>query len=473
MRSLLKFTSLVLYTIVALQSSAQAPSYTAVTNVFLHDNLNCFWQYLPQDYGVDLTKRYPLIIVMHGVGERSGKPGGSDPSIINKVNTWAPAKFMNDGTFPASLTVGGENFRYIGLCPQVKEGLDYSNPPDNVDSIRPEIIDTLIEYAKDNYRVDSTRIYLVGMSMGGGAVLHYIGSSAEHAQKIAAIAVACPSRTLSTTEASIIGEANIPFLITHCTDDPTVRVERTLQSVAELEAYTPAMSPQPKKIIWATGGHGGGWFYLFQATNGYAKDTLGMTVYNWLLQFQRSFAVLPVRFEEFTANTMNNGVQLQWKTQEDLQTSHYDIESSQNGQSWMTIASVKAIGGGQQSRSYQHLDIRQRSGPTTYYRITAVDADQRRTLSKTLIIKNDIKDQVRIYSGSSAAELQIQLDPEIAAEKPFISLYSPDGRMLIQQQLRSTNTNVSVPIRQTGIYFALLTNGDARLHAQQLWITAK
>ena len=52
-------------------------------------------------------------------------------------------------------------------------------------------VDGVIEYAIKNYEVDKKRIYLTGLSMGGGAVWEYAGADLKYAKKLAAIVPIC------------------------------------------------------------------------------------------------------------------------------------------------------------------------------------------------------------------------------------------------------------------------------------------
>ena len=48
-------------------------------------------------------------------------------------------------------------------------------------------VDAVIEYASSHYEVDRKRIYLTGLSMGGGATWDYAGDNLTYAKKLAAI----------------------------------------------------------------------------------------------------------------------------------------------------------------------------------------------------------------------------------------------------------------------------------------------
>jgi predicted peptidase len=96
---------------------------------------------LPKDYDKDTTKAWPLMVFLHGAGER-----GSD---INKVKVHGPAKLVEQG----------KDFPFLIVSPQCPEGQWWNN--------RVETVMALIDEIAEKYRVDPKRIYLTGLSMGG------------------------------------------------------------------------------------------------------------------------------------------------------------------------------------------------------------------------------------------------------------------------------------------------------------------
>ena len=102
--------------------------------------------YLPKDFGSDPAKRYPLVLFLHGAGER-----GTD---VNKVATWGPAKLIK----------AGQDFDFVLIAPQCPAGQWW-----HVDDL-----EVLLNDVVDRYRVDRSRLYLTGLSMGGCATWDWV-----------------------------------------------------------------------------------------------------------------------------------------------------------------------------------------------------------------------------------------------------------------------------------------------------------
>lgn len=95
--------------------------------------------FLPDGYGADAAKRWPLILFLHGAGER-----GSD---VWKVAVHGPPKI--DTTI--------SNFPFIVVSPQCPEGKMWSD----------ELVLALLDEIENTCAVDKHRVYLTGLSMGG------------------------------------------------------------------------------------------------------------------------------------------------------------------------------------------------------------------------------------------------------------------------------------------------------------------
>src|SRR4051794_29802465 len=65
-----------------LYTHAQAPKFTGKFTPFIDDNINGFWEYLPRNYVVDASKRYPLLIFIHGSGEQGSVQDMSTLSLV-------------------------------------------------------------------------------------------------------------------------------------------------------------------------------------------------------------------------------------------------------------------------------------------------------------------------------------------------------------------------------------------------------
>jgi predicted esterase len=241
-------------------AQVQTPRY----NTSMASNSNGFYEYLPQGYSSG-TQKYPLIIFMHGNGQRGNGDSTDLPLVLEGL-----AKVIQDGRFPTSFTVNGQTHRFIVLSPQFKAWPVAAQ------------LDQVINYAVSHYRVDQQRIYLVGYSAGGGVVWEYASDNSIYANRIAAIVPICGSSFATAERGRVIAMANIPVWATHNSGDPTVPVARTYEFITAVNT-TPAPVPAAKKTIFLNKDHDA-WAKtcdpLFKESN--------LNIYQWMLQYQRT-----------------------------------------------------------------------------------------------------------------------------------------------------------------------------------------
>ncbi len=160
-----------------------------------------YLEFLPADY--KSKKEWPLLIFLHGSGER-----GDD---LDKVAVHGPPK----------LAAKGQLQDFIVIAPQCPKDDYWDSLTQQNNLIQ------LIEELEEKLNIDSNRIYLTGLSMGGfgtwklGATLH---------NKIAAIAPVCGGGTLWDSRLLV----DMPIWAFHGAKDDVVPLKFTIEMVEEI-----------------------------------------------------------------------------------------------------------------------------------------------------------------------------------------------------------------------------------------------
>jgi len=222
-------------------------------------NIGGFYESLPPSYDSN-ANLYPLIVFLHGGGEL-GDGEGQLPLVLKN----AIPRMIQKKTFPLSFTVSDRNFSFLILSPQFKEW-----PV-------PEDVEAMVDYAVDHYRVDTHRIYLVGLSMGGGATWEY---AARHGRRLAAMVPICGASWADSATAKGIAATDVPTWAFHNKDDDAVTYKSTTRYIDFITFFNPGF---PVKLtLWPEGGHDA-WT---KATDPeYRED--GRNIYEWMLQYVR------------------------------------------------------------------------------------------------------------------------------------------------------------------------------------------
>lgn len=104
-------------------------------------------------------------------------------------------------------------------------------------SWKPSKIKKVMDWVSSNYDVDSTRVYVIGMSLGGFGTIDY---AAEYPDEVAAAIAICGGGTSKN-----LGSLNeVPLWIVHGTGDRAVPVsqsDRVVNAIKEVDAETPRL----------------------------------------------------------------------------------------------------------------------------------------------------------------------------------------------------------------------------------------
>ena len=160
--------------------------------------------FLPQDYYSDKNTRWPLILFLHGMGER-----GDDLELVKIHGIPKIVKTKKD-------------FPFIAVSPQC--------PTEYVwrDKKMLQAVESLILKIIKNYRIDKTRVYVTGLSMGG------YGTWALAARRPDLFAAAVPICG-GGDPATVIELNNLPIWVFHGGLDKVVLPEESEKMVRALE----------------------------------------------------------------------------------------------------------------------------------------------------------------------------------------------------------------------------------------------
>jgi poly(3-hydroxybutyrate) depolymerase len=257
-----------------------------IPNAVSPDGRIGFLEFRPSDYG---TQKHPLIIFLHGIGER-----GNGTTQINSVTNNAIPKFCANGA-TMQFTVGGVTSSFVVLSPQLS--VQYGYWP-------PFYIREMIKYAKANLQIDTNRIYLTGLSLGGGGIWRAITDASGFDYTFdAGIAAAAPvCGTQEETDADFygtIGANHLPVWAFHAMDDGTVGVGAT-QHAEVLGNIVGVNNPAIKFTYYQSGGHAGAWInaydtgHITRTVNGGGSFTANPNLYEWFLSKTRAVNTVPL-----------------------------------------------------------------------------------------------------------------------------------------------------------------------------------
>lgn len=414
----------------------------------VYDNISeavkAYYEYLPQGYPAAGVK-YPLIIFVHGFGER----GPGTPATLPLVLRNGIPKLINDGTFPTSFTVNGQTFRFIIVSPQfAATGFPSVND-----------INNMINYAVAKYPIDINRIYLTGLSMGGGVTWYYPGYNTYFSNRIAAIVPVCGAvDTDSPTQtfyANNIAATNLPVWATHNRGDGTVGVERTDSMVKFINTRSNPPNPLAKKTIFEVGGHDA-WT---QTYNPSFREN-GLNIYEWMLQYRRNFTVLPVTGLSFTAQQVSSArrVQLHWTTQLETNIRGFRVMRSTDGINFTSIGFVNASAASGNGASYNYTDEYPLAGKD-FYRLEIEELSGDINFSDIRLVNLDGYPAI-IISPNPVKET-MNLQTSIVLKNAMLQIIDSKGQIVYNRNINgSGNIPVQVGNLPAGVYVAKIVDRE-------------
>lgn len=193
--------------------------------------------WLPAEYNKEKTRTFPLLIFLHGSGER-----GDSIALVKKHG-------------PPSFVENRPGFPFITVSPQCPEGTWW-----NIDDLQ-----IMLEQLLVKYRVDPSRIYLTGLSMGGFGTWEW---SCRFPGQFAAIAPVCGGGDVQFAD----DLKNTPVWAFHGESDPVVPVNRTVEMV---------------EAVNATGGSARMTIYPGVGHDSWVKAYNDEELYKWLLGYSK------------------------------------------------------------------------------------------------------------------------------------------------------------------------------------------
>lgn len=202
--------------------------------------------FLPAEYLARNTERWPLLLFLHGSGQR-----GSD---LKKLGYGGPLKQAR----------ANSNFPFIVVAPVCPSNQNWSA----------EALIALVDDVSRQYRVDTRRLYVTGLSMGGFGTWR-LGT--RYPERFAAMAPVCgggdPEAVTKADGAQRHALRTLGIWAFHGAKDNVVKLEESERMIAALKTigctnvdFT--IYPEAKHDAW---------------TAAYNNPDL----YEWLLQYQR------------------------------------------------------------------------------------------------------------------------------------------------------------------------------------------
>jgi predicted peptidase len=207
--------------------------------------------FLPRDYSARRTERWPLLLFLHGAGERG--------SNIWRADIHGPSKYI----------AAHPDFPFIMVTPLCPSNEVWSGA----------ILSGLLDETVKKYRVDTNRIYLTGLSMGGFGVWDLALAMPERFAAVIPIAgggndlAIVLAATGFASRENVAALKSLAFWAFHGAKDTVVQPDESERMIAALKRLGVA---EAKITIYPDATH-----------NSWERTYNNPEIYDWLLQHKR------------------------------------------------------------------------------------------------------------------------------------------------------------------------------------------
>lgn len=246
-----------------------------------------------------------------------------------------------------------------------------------------------------------------------------------------------------------------------------VRLYYTNADFADLQSYVPALTDASQLVVTKYSGPdedgvynpaGGTVTYIpsSQITTGtifgsnYLEfDVTGFSEF-WI---HTGYGALPLRFTGFYALKKENAVELSWKTENEINVSHFIVERSTEGRTFLPVATVAARNAA--ANNYSYTDALTQGNGKVYYRLKEVDANGSYMMSAVVFVLLQKDGTIAVYPNPAAETVYFSGWNNMQ----YLQLYDMSGRLTMQTQ--KTVSELDVSGVATGVYIlkVVLKNG--------------
>lgn len=151
---------------------------------------------------------------------------------------------------------------------------------------------------------------------------------------------------------------------------------------------------------------------------------------------------LPLKLIAFTATKVNDYTKLEWKTQNEVNVSHFQIERSANGTSFVVIGNEQAVGMSNSTQTYSFADPKAVTA-TAYYRLRMVDVDGKFTYSQVLVVRagNSTGDGLNVFPNPATTTAAVFIKSGITGTATIRVLSMHGATVFVQNNLVSKGEN--------------------------------
>jgi Secretion system C-terminal sorting domain len=212
-------------------------------------------------------------------------------------------------------------------------------------------------------------------------------------------------------------------------------------------------------------------YRLVVSTSQVGLSSPGCTYLNEYTLIVNSCAPTPVTLTSFNGKYSNGAAYLDWQTSQELNSDHFDIYKSTDGQEFSLAGTVKSAGFSSTPKSYSFIDNNVNGAQYVYYRLKQTDANGKYTFSSVVKISLDAaKAGMEVFPNPFSSNFTASFSATKAGSATVI-LRNTIGQPVFQQTIKVNKGNNSslitnLPVLNTGVYYLSITNDELNYNSK-------
>lgn len=158
------------------------------------------------------------------------------------------------------------------------------------------------------------------------------------------------------------------------------------------------------------------------------------------IQFYNRGVTLPVSLADVRATWDQESARIQWETSKEMNADHFEIERSEDRETFETLGQVSAVGNSDRMNSYEYVDQQAfyRIQNALYYRLRQVDMNGAYVYSDVIELKAEQVNSLNLQVFPNPASEQVTIKiPQSTDKGAFLQVLSLDGKTVVEQPLGS------------------------------------
>ncbi len=219
--------------------------------------------------------------------------------------------------------------------------------------------------------------------------------------------------------------------------------------------------------IWNNGKGGSNGTYSPTGINGVTSGVgsvtaTGLTEFSPYVLVLKSNPLLPVELLSFTAEVINNTIELQWETASETNNDFFTVEKSKNAINFETVTIVGGAGNSNELLHYSAKDYEPYQD-ISYYRLKQTDFDGQYTYSDIVPVNFFNDNNTSISWWQEGSSLNLNINSSYSGEG-IIEMYDYSGKLLSQKNIYIDSPFMSCTIEtgnlSAGMYILRWIAGD-------------